>query len=89
MAGPLIECVANFSEGRDASTVRAIEDAIVARRIKPFAAIDLFFVLHVVHQALGMALSLERSVHAVFLRNDAGRERGIGDQHDRARTRGA
>jgi glutamate formiminotransferase len=25
---PLIECVANFSEGRDATTVRAIEDAI-------------------------------------------------------------
>jgi glutamate formiminotransferase len=28
VASPLIECVANFSEGRDASTVRAIEDAI-------------------------------------------------------------
>ena len=30
MAGPLIECVANFSEGRDAATVRAIEDAIAS-----------------------------------------------------------
>ena len=34
MAGPLIaplvECVANFSEGRDAMTVRAIEDAIAS-----------------------------------------------------------
>ena len=28
MAVPLIECVANFSEGRDRATVRAIEDAI-------------------------------------------------------------
>ncbi|HMD49534.1 MAG TPA: glutamate formimidoyltransferase, partial [Bryobacteraceae bacterium] len=28
MAGPLIECVANFSEGRDAATVAAIERAI-------------------------------------------------------------
>jgi glutamate formiminotransferase len=27
---PLIECVANFSEGRDAATVRAIEDAIAS-----------------------------------------------------------
>lgn len=27
---PLIECVANFSEGRDAGTVRAIEDAIAS-----------------------------------------------------------
>jgi glutamate formiminotransferase len=27
---PLIECVANFSEGRDAQTVRAIEDAIAS-----------------------------------------------------------
>ena len=42
MAGPLIECVTNFSEGRDASTVRAIEDAIaslggekVAAPVKP------------------------------------------------------
>jgi len=30
VAGPLIECVANFSEGRDAATVRAIEDAIAS-----------------------------------------------------------
>lgn len=30
MAAPLIECVANFSEGRDAATVRAIEDAIAS-----------------------------------------------------------
>jgi glutamate formiminotransferase len=30
VAGPVIECVANFSEGRDASTVRAIEDAIAS-----------------------------------------------------------
>jgi glutamate formiminotransferase len=30
VAGPLIECVANFSEGRDAATVRAIEDAVVS-----------------------------------------------------------
>lgn len=30
MTGALIECVANFSEGRDASTVRAIEDAIAS-----------------------------------------------------------
>jgi glutamate formiminotransferase len=28
VAGPLIECVPNFSEGRDASTVRAIQQAI-------------------------------------------------------------
>ncbi|HEY6392853.1 MAG TPA: glutamate formimidoyltransferase, partial [Bryobacteraceae bacterium] len=28
MAGPLIECVPNFSEGRDAATVRAIQQAI-------------------------------------------------------------
>ncbi len=28
MAGPLIECVPNFSEGRDASTVRAIQQTI-------------------------------------------------------------
>jgi glutamate formiminotransferase len=28
MAGPLIECVANFSEGRDSATVTAIEGAI-------------------------------------------------------------
>jgi glutamate formiminotransferase len=27
---PLIECVANFSEGRDAATVRAIEDAVAS-----------------------------------------------------------
>ena len=36
MAGPLIvpsiECVANFSEGRDAAIVRAIEDAIASSR---------------------------------------------------------
>jgi glutamate formiminotransferase len=30
VASPLIECVANFSEGRDAATVRAIEDAIAS-----------------------------------------------------------
>ena len=30
LSAPLIECVANFSEGRDASTVRAIEDAIAS-----------------------------------------------------------
>jgi glutamate formiminotransferase len=30
LIAPLIECVANFSEGRDASTVRAIEDAIAS-----------------------------------------------------------
>jgi glutamate formiminotransferase len=30
VAAPLIECVANFSEGRDAATVRAIEDAIAS-----------------------------------------------------------
>ncbi len=28
MVGPLIECVPNFSEGRDSSTVRAIQQAI-------------------------------------------------------------
>ena len=30
MAGPLIECVANFSEGRDAAIVHAIENAIAS-----------------------------------------------------------
>ena len=30
LSAPLIECVANFSEGRDAATVRAIEDAIAS-----------------------------------------------------------
>lgn len=30
MAGPLVECVANFSEGRDAAIVHAIEDAIAS-----------------------------------------------------------
>jgi glutamate formiminotransferase len=30
LIAPLIECVANFSEGRDAATVRAIEDAIAS-----------------------------------------------------------
>jgi glutamate formiminotransferase len=30
VAGSLIECVANFSEGRDAATVRAIEDAVAS-----------------------------------------------------------
>jgi glutamate formiminotransferase len=30
VAGPLIECVANFSEGRDATTVRAVEGAIAS-----------------------------------------------------------
>ena len=30
MAGPLIECVPNFSEGRDEATVRAIEQAIAS-----------------------------------------------------------
>jgi glutamate formiminotransferase len=30
MAGPLIECVANFSEGRDSATVTAIEGAIAS-----------------------------------------------------------
>jgi glutamate formiminotransferase len=30
VAGPLIECVANFSEGRDAAIVHAIEDAIAS-----------------------------------------------------------
>ncbi|MBV9769091.1 MAG: glutamate formimidoyltransferase [Bryobacterales bacterium] len=29
---PMIECVANFSEGRDASTVRAIKDAIASSK---------------------------------------------------------
>ena len=32
MAGQLIECVPNFSEGRDAAIVRAIEEAIVSAR---------------------------------------------------------
>ena len=30
MAGQLIECVANFSEGRDAAVVQAIQAAIAA-----------------------------------------------------------
>jgi glutamate formiminotransferase len=30
LSAPLIECVANFSEGREAATVRAIEDAIAS-----------------------------------------------------------
>jgi len=30
LIAPLVECVANFSEGRDAATVRAIEDAIAS-----------------------------------------------------------
>jgi len=30
LIAPLVECVANFSEGRDATTVRAIEDAIAS-----------------------------------------------------------
>ena len=30
LSAPLIECVANFSEGREPATVRAIEDAIAS-----------------------------------------------------------
>jgi glutamate formiminotransferase len=32
VAGPLIECVANFSEGRDGAIVRAIEEAIASSK---------------------------------------------------------
>lgn len=81
LTGPIIECVANFSEGRDAATVAAIEKAIVSAAgvavLRSERDVDhnrcvITFVGPPDAVAAGALLGIETAVERIDLRKHAG-----------------